>query len=52
MVWQQWLYLVWTVFSVMLTIAQIGKPRETITPGVALVVVVFSLGLIGLVLSI
>ena len=40
MVWYAWVVVTTTILSTLLTIGNIGKPREPITPALAVAVVV------------
>lgn len=46
-----WILVAWFTLGAFVTIATIGKPKPPVTPGVAMIVVIFNLILIGLVLG-
>lgn len=52
MKWQQWILVAWYVFSIVYTVATIGKPRPRVTPEVAAFAVVIIGALLALVISI
>lgn len=47
--WAKWVLVGWLAFSALVTVSQIGKPRDPITPSVATVTVAVAAVLILLV---
>lgn len=51
-VWQQWAYLAMAVFGAIATIAMIGKPRDRMTPGMAIWIILWGAAWVLVVFSI
>lgn len=49
MTWEKWVLLGILLFSSMMVILTIGKPRQPITPGMALVILLVNAGFAALV---
>lgn len=52
MTWQQWALVVWFCLAALTVVAQIGRPREPVTNGQAMLSLIFLGTLVALVVSI